>query len=1105
MKRFLIFAVILFVVGFIGCTSTDDNGDPTGPTIDPPTGLTVEAESFNRVLVNWSYASDEATFLLERTDSGEEGWKVHVELPAGIKTFTDETNVFEGITYQYRVTADLGGKASDPSDPASTTTPPMPPTDLAAEAVTTTSVNLTWTDVSKVREGYELQRKLASEENSEYETITTTGKNVESYEDTVVVANNAYDYRLRATFDELFSSWSEKATATTLTLPAGLSATVISDSEIELSWSDAGTAYRLERKEIDADSWQTAAEPEAGVTGYTDTGLNEATAYQYRLFTVFVDEVSDPSDVLTEITIPKAPSNFSVAQEEDTPTTINISWVDESDKEARYELQRREGTEGDLQNHRTLNTDDESFSDISLDANQSYYYRISAVAQVIDEEGNTVDVRSVWSDIAGATTTVLTPTPPPTDFSGEAADYTQIDLCWTDNSENELGFVIERGLSRFGEYSHLASIPTDVIVYSDSGLDELTQYFYRIYAYNEHGNSVISNIVDVTTPEGPPAAVENFRIVQFDYRLVDIAWDDAAHNEFGFIIEKSISTPDDWHVLVTLPVDTLNGAGYYRDLEIEQLTTYSYKMYTYNMAGNSECSQVIEVTTLMEPPNAPDGLRINGTPNLVRIPLMWNDHSEDEEGFVIHRRAVPSWEYYEIGTVLADVVLFSDRYVEGSTEYGYKVGAYNESGANFSGELRVTTPPVPPQAPVDLRGETTSIDEVDLFWHYADFNDIIEFYDVERRDELDGDFIFLAQVVGFDNTFYHDTGLEPNEHTYWYQVMAVNDGGNSPYSNIAVVTTPMLEAPTNLVVITSDITALRLDWDYNYDVNFLIERKDDEDADFSFCAEANTNFYIDEDLEPDSVRYWYRVKAVIGEDESDWSNEASGATPFTIQFEDGFEDWEVGQPPGDPWVYNQGGDSYCEVTDEDLHRGDKSLHFVDPDPDVAANTANIWVVTEPIPTGEFTFWMKATPGGYFGWRAMTIDENGTINWEFLMQLNEDGSMTSNNGNQYAVVNGNWDTEEWFEVSCTWGDGSFSIFFDDEVIVNNWGQVFGLPPNLFWFLTFSGVGAGMENAWVDEVLIQYDLPDDDRLGPIRDVNTTGLPGDPFSTRAIMLDR
>jgi len=77
---------------------------------------------------------------------------------------------------------------------------------------------------------------------------------------------------------------------------------------------------------------------------------------------------------------------------------------------------------------------------------------------------------------------------------------TQINLSWTDNSNNEQNFRIERctgnGCSNFAE---IATVGSNVTTYNDSGLTRNTWYRYRVRASNTGGNSGYSNIVTVKT------------------------------------------------------------------------------------------------------------------------------------------------------------------------------------------------------------------------------------------------------------------------------------------------------------------------------------------------------------------------------------------------------------------------------------------------------------------------------------------------------------------------------------------------------------------------------------------------------------------------------
>jgi hypothetical protein len=75
----------------------------------------------------------------------------------------------------------------------------------------------------------------------------------------------------------------------------------------------------------------------------------------------------------------------------------------------------------------------------------------------------------------------------------------QINLSWTDNSNNETGFKIERSKNNANNFSQIATVGAGVVSYSNTGLARATTYFYRVRAYNAGGNSPYSNIATATT------------------------------------------------------------------------------------------------------------------------------------------------------------------------------------------------------------------------------------------------------------------------------------------------------------------------------------------------------------------------------------------------------------------------------------------------------------------------------------------------------------------------------------------------------------------------------------------------------------------------------
>lgn len=78
---------------------------------------------------------------------------------------------------------------------------------------------------------------------------------------------------------------------------------------------------------------------------------------------------------------------------------------------------------------------------------------------------------------------------------------TQINLSWTDNSNNEQNFRIERCTGNScSNFAEIALVGANVTTFNNTGLTKNTWYRYRVRASNTSGNSAYSNIVQVKTP-----------------------------------------------------------------------------------------------------------------------------------------------------------------------------------------------------------------------------------------------------------------------------------------------------------------------------------------------------------------------------------------------------------------------------------------------------------------------------------------------------------------------------------------------------------------------------------------------------------------------------
>ena len=155
-------------------------------------------------------------------------------------------------------------------------------------------------------------------------------------------------------------------------------------------------------------------------------------------------------------------------------------------------------------------------------------------------------------------------------------------------------------------------------------------------------------------------------------------------------------------------------------------------------------------------------------------------------------------------------------YVDAGSEYkvrcrGYRNSLYSEWSEYSS---KVTTIPATPSGFTECKAKTST--SVYLEW---DAVNTAKTYDIEyttKKDYFDSS-DKTTTINGIESTRYEKTGLE-NGDTYFFRLRAVNDSGESPWSEISsVVVGKAPEAPTTWSSTTTAITGepLTLYWVHN--------------------------------------------------------------------------------------------------------------------------------------------------------------------------------------------------------------------------------------------------------------------------------------------------
>ena len=161
--------------------------------------------------------------------------------------------------------------------------------------------------------------------------------------------------------------------------PTNLTASAISESEIDLAWVDNSVdedGFVISRKTGTAffAPYDTVAE---NVTSFSDAGLLESKEYTYRVFAynyVGNSGFSNPASATTMATIPADPSNTWAVYDEN----ITVKWKDNANNEDGFKVMRKSLSSGIFEEIGTNLANDTVFVDESTDLVETYTYKVSA-------------------------------------------------------------------------------------------------------------------------------------------------------------------------------------------------------------------------------------------------------------------------------------------------------------------------------------------------------------------------------------------------------------------------------------------------------------------------------------------------------------------------------------------------------------------------------------------------------------------------------------------------------------------------------------------------------------------------------------------------------
>ena len=229
-------------------------------------------------------------------------------------------------------------------------------------------------------------------------------------------------------------------------------------------------------------------------------------------------------------------------------------------------------------------------------------------------------------------------------------------------------------------FTLLTNLGPNVTSFGDTGLSPLTTYFYRVRSFNGTGPSAWSATGSATTNDALPLAPTALNAVAASSTSINLSWTDNASNETGFRLERS-SDGVSFTLLTNLGPDVTS----FGDTGLSPLTTYFYRVRSFNGAGPSAWSASASATTAGSPPAAPSGLvLVQRFSN--RISMRWNDNSSNETAFVVER-SLNGATFSLRATLPAGTTTLTDTGLAPSTHYFYRIKSQNGSGTSGASNI----------------------------------------------------------------------------------------------------------------------------------------------------------------------------------------------------------------------------------------------------------------------------------------------------------------------------------------------------------------------------------------------------------------------------------
>ncbi|HEY9063141.1 MAG TPA: S-layer homology domain-containing protein [Pseudobacteroides sp.] len=830
--------------------STDSNGHTSQEgdaasiiPIDPPV-ITASVNN-GTVLISWGGYGYIQNFELQRSryTSSWDAWQtLSIQLTPGI-TSTNDVLPAAGV-YRYRLAAKSISQYTGYSNISQSIVKPAAPKDLTGQFSSNTSVSLSWTNDVGNDSLLKIEKRVGS---GSYAEIAMLPKDSASYTDTFSVdLNQDYYYRIIA-FDsdnnkDVGSEY--RITAALPSAPMSLSLYTLSDTRINLSWTDTSaneTGFIIERK-TGTGGFVQLGTTAANSTTYEDNAVSSSNTYTYRVWANnhLGKSVLASNEVSVAPNSVKAPNFLEAAVM--SSTAVRLTWTYAASNSYTTVIERKAGASGSWVRLYDAAPNILSYSDSTVQPNTRYFYRIRA------KTGQYVYSNAYPADDTGKEAyTVFSP------LNLSLVNSSRIDLAWTDFVSGEVGFAVERKIDS-GSFEQISVVEANKASYTDFTVTNGHVYTYRILLMNSATNLTIYTN-EVSTTINTIIRPLSLDVDVISPSQINLSWSLSAPGSHKTVIERKTWDTGTWE-----EIGTVEGKLSYENTNLNSNTQYFYrvKVYyssnVYSQAYPNDDAGIGKYTRIISPSNL-IGTAISST----QINLSWYTNSSDAY-FVIERRT-KNGSYYEAGKTGVNATSWSDINLIPNLKYTYRIKAktlYNESAYSEEVSLMCTNL----AAPSGLMAQAAGQEGIYISWVDNTLNETG--FEIWRLVDGMSEWELLVALEA-NSRIFSDTGLiEGKKYTYMVRAYLGSDGIYSPYSATASAIASIPAAPDNFTYSAVSSSSVKLTWrdNSNNESGFKVERKDNSTGNWTEIAalQQNVTSHTVSGLNS-STSYTYRIKA----------------------------------------------------------------------------------------------------------------------------------------------------------------------------------------------------------------------------------------------------